>query len=388
MQHSSQSAATKANRVNWLRFRRFFYFCLGGFGLALAVGTFFQSILFAIAFSCALAYLVRTPFTLFCRYVPGPRSLKALIVVILLIIVFILVSSYLIPLVYSQVVEIISRVPRALEYLGSLIEPIKERIVGYGLTDLKTLDDLLGDVNILEPTLAQVEQALRNLMTSTTSIIRVALNLGLVPVFTFFLLAGFPRLWSLMSRIVPPDLHIPMRRLLKRIDHNLMSAIQGQVLVALILMVFYMVGFSLASLRYAIAIGAIAGMCRVVPYLDVIVGSILSLVVIITFQFQGLEQLLGVGLVFVVVQLIDATIITPRIIGDSTGLHPGLVIAGVIACGDWLGFVGVILAVPIMATAKSVVEYVWPYYLKSPYYFGLKYRRMQAEQSSPPSPKG
>lgn len=380
-------SATSANshRVNWLRFRRFFYFCLCAFALAVSVGMFFKAILFAIVFSGALAYLVRTPFAWFCRAVPGPRSLKALLVVILLIIVFILVSSYLIPLVYTQFVEIVGRVPRALEYLGSMVEPLKDKIVGFGLVDLKTLDDLLGDFNVLEPALTQVEQALRNLMTSTTGIIKVVLNLGLVPVFTFFLLAGFPRLWRLLTRMVPPDLHIPMRRLLKRIDHNLMSAIQGQVFVAMILMVFYMIGFSLASLRYAIAIGAIAGLCRVVPYMDVIVGSILSLVVVITFQFQGLEQVIGVGLVFMVVQLIDATIITPRIIGDSTGLHPGLVIAGVIACGDWLGFVGVILAVPMMATAKAVIEYIWPYYLKSPYYFGGSLRLKKPAAESKPS---
>lgn len=362
-----------SDRINWRRFTRLFQFCLVIAFLFIFLGIFFKSILFAIIFSIVFTYLVRKPFQFIDRYTFGPRKLKAFLVVVFVVILISLIVSYLFPLIYFQVVEIIKRLPIAYEFIISKIEPIKNGIASLGYFDVKTLDSFIEGFNIFEHVSSQIKGAFNKLMTSTPTLMEGILNLALIPVFTFFAIANFPALNGFMGKLIPEDLHRSVKRLRRRVDKTLMAVIQGQVTVAMILSVLYMSGFYFISLRYAIAIGAIAGICRIVPYLDVIVGTSLSMVVIISHQTQGVEQVVGVGLVFLVVQLIDGMIITPRVIGDSTGLHPAIVIGSIFAFGDWLGFFGVLIAVPFMAILKSVLECLWPYYLKSPYYFGSSF---------------
>lgn len=362
------------DRVNWNRFARLIRFSIILVIVFVLLSFFYRSILFAIFFSFFLTYLLRKPFSYIDRNTIGPRSLKAFLVVCLLVIVFSLMVSYLFPLIYVQMVQIAVRLPVALQYLLSEIDPFKEALVSWGYFDINSLNHFIEGLNIVDQVSMQIKTTFQNLMTSTPTLMEGILNLGLVPVFTFFTLANYLSIKKVSVEIIPADLIRPLKRLRKKIDRTLMSVIQGQITVALILVVFYMVGFSFVSLKFAIAIGAVAGICRIVPYLDVIVGLSLSMVVIITQPNQNIEQIIGVGAVFLVVQLIDGMIITPRVIGESTGLHPAIVIASIFAFGDWFGFIGVLLAVPTVAILKSIIECLWPYYLKSPYYHAINHK--------------
>ena len=140
-------------------------------------------------------------------------------------------------------------------------------------------------------------------------------------------------------------------------------------MVAGILAVLYILGFSIIGLQGAFAIGLIAGACRIINYLDVIVGGTLSLMVILS-DFQGIGQLLAVAGVFLVVQSVDGMFITPRVIGDRVGLHPVLVIVSILSFGDLFGFWGVLLAIPVLAVAKVLWFSTKPFYLASRPYMG------------------
>jgi predicted PurR-regulated permease PerM len=211
---------------------------------------------------------------------------------------------------------------------------------------------------------AQLQAGLTGLWHTGTSLVGGVANLVMIPVFTFFMMLDFPRFRGTLSRLTPADLRAPARAVLARVDQTLRSVLQGQITVAAILAVLYVVGFSLIGLQSAIAIGVVAGICRVIPYLDVLVGGSLSLIVILS-QFEGFSQVLLVVLVIGVVQGIDGALITPRVIGNRVGLHPLVVIASVLAFGDWFGFWGVLLAIPIVATFNALLAAALPYYLAS-----------------------
>jgi predicted PurR-regulated permease PerM len=125
---------------------------------------------------------------------------------------------------------------------------------------------------------------------------------------------------------------------------------RGQILIGLIMGVLLAVGFSVGGLRFGLALGLLVGLLNIVPYL----GSILGLSVVIPLAL--LQPGGGIGLValclgvFVVVQLIEGWLLTPRIMGQQTGLHPVAIIFAVFFWGHAFGgILGMLLAVPLTA---------------------------------------
>lgn len=126
---------------------------------------------------------------------------------------------------------------------------------------------------------------------------------------------------------------------------------RGQILIALLQGLLFAVGFTLAGLEYGALLGLLLGFLNIVPYL----GSMLGLSICLPLAwFQndggGLLLISLVLLVFVIVQLIEGYILTPKIMGDRTGLHPLVIIVAIFFWGSALnGLLGMILAIPLTA---------------------------------------
>jgi predicted PurR-regulated permease PerM len=125
---------------------------------------------------------------------------------------------------------------------------------------------------------------------------------------------------------------------------------RGQLLIALMQGVLYAVGFSLIGLRYGFVLGLVLGLLNIIPYLGSIVGLGVGLPLAYFQQGGGSTTLALVLVVFSVVQLIEGYVLTPKIMGDRTGLHPMAIIVAVFFWGSALsGILGMILAIPLTA---------------------------------------
>jgi predicted PurR-regulated permease PerM len=142
---------------------------------------------------------------------------------------------------------------------------------------------------------------------------------------------------------------------LSRIDRMLGQFLRGQLTVAVILAGLYSVGLTLAGVEAGVTIGMIAGLGNMVPYLGFVVGITLALVVTFLTHFD-LLHLLYVVLVFGVVQSLEGTVISPRVVGERVGLHPIAVIFALFVGGDAFGFFGVLLGVPAAVAVKVALE--------------------------------
>jgi predicted PurR-regulated permease PerM len=138
--------------------------------------------------------------------------------------------------------------------------------------------------------------------------------------------------------------------LLTEFVHLVVTFFRGQIIISLIQGILFAIGFSLAGLKYGAILGLMLGFLNIVPYL----GSMLGLAITLpTAWFQiggGWELLLWVVVVFSIVQMIEGYILTPRIMGDRTGLHPLTIIIAIFFWGSALGgILGMILAIPLTA---------------------------------------
>ncbi len=214
-------------------------------------------------------------------------------------------------------------------------------------------------------TLGSVSGPLRELATialgGAFSVLAVLAELLLIPVFAFYFLADWPNLWRRLEHMVPPRRRANVRELVKQIDGVVSNWVRGQAIVTSILAVLYAIAFSIVGMPLSVPIGLLVGALTVIPFVGTFVGA--AIAGLVTLGAGGsMETLAMVGAVIVVLHLLEAAVLTPKIVGHRVGLSEAGALLAVVAGGKLLGFVGVVLAVPIAATFAVLVRYAVRYY--------------------------
>lgn len=181
------------------------------------------------------------------------------------------------------------------------------------------------------------------------------LNLVLLPFFVFYLALDFHPFHRRMLEFLPLRLRSEASSIAREIDGYVSSFVRGQLLVGLTLTILYALGLGIVGLDLWFLLACISGFGNIVPYLGFILGITLSTVIAI-FSFGDFDHVLFVWLVFVIVQVLEGILVTPKIIGDKVGLSPLAIIIAVVAGGQIFGFLGIVLAVPLAASLRVLVS--------------------------------
>ncbi|MCY1037073.1 AI-2E family transporter [Corallococcus sp. BB11-1] len=204
---------------------------------------------------------------------------------------------------------------------------------------------------------------------NTARFVTTLLGLSVVPVLAFFFLQDYPRLMGSIKDLLPRRSVALVSQRFREVDEVLSAFVQGQLAVGAILSVIYAAGLSVARIDLAIAIGLIAGFGNMVPYLGTGIGVVLAMMGVL-LSWQGPWQLAVVAATFVVGQMLEGFVITPRVVGEKVGLSAVAVILAVLAFGELFGFVGILLAVPASAILKVVLSVVIQRYRRTDLYKG------------------
>jgi len=199
------------------------------------------------------------------------------------------------------------------------------------------------------------------------SLLAFLAELLLIPVFAFYFLVDWPRITERFKRIVPPRRRGKIFEILGEIDGVVSGWVRGQGIVTAILAVLYAIGFSIVGIHLAVPIGLVVGLLTVIPFVGTFVGAALVYAVTL-LDWQGIEPLIGIGVVILVLHLLEAAVLTPKIVGHRVGLSESAALFGVGAGGKLLGFVGILLAVPIAATVAVLVRHTYREYEKSAFF--------------------
>ena len=184
------------------------------------------------------------------------------------------------------------------------------------------------------------------------------------PLFLFFLLKDFPKIIAAVDRLIPGRNRETIHSLAREVDKSLSAFLHGQFTVMLVLGTLYSVGYSIVGVPVAIGVGLLTGLLCFIPYVGAASGFVLALLLAV-LEMKGWGSIVGVCIVFGVVQLLDAVLITPKILGGKLGLQPLWIIIALMAGGELFGFLGVLLAVPATAVLKIFVAHSISKYKKS-----------------------
>ncbi len=345
-------------------------FSAASFIIAFLVLGFFKSLLLPFFVGLFLTYLLLPIVDILETRFKLSRVLSVILVIHFILGAIVLSFVIVFPVIAAQIESIAAILPQAKDFVMERALPfIRAYAIRLNVVDAAGLEQMIQDIRSGSQLSQSAADAVQQLFSTTGGIIGGVFHAFLIPVFVFFLLKDYYPFKTEIKSLVPSDL-LPGATALKRdIDRTLRSVLKGQVLVSALLGIFYMGGLTVIGLNYGLAIGAIAGVCRLVPYLDMIVGLTLSLVVIITSPvFVGWGLAVGVVVVFVLAQTIDGMFITPRIIGERVGIHPSIVIVSLFGFADWLGFWGVIIAIPAVAVVKVLITSVVHVYKDSAFF--------------------
>ena len=189
------------------------------------------------------------------------------------------------------------------------------------------------------------------------------LSLFLIPIITFYLLRDWDSFTGHLSALLPDSQRETVLELARETDEVLGAFLRGQILVMLALATIYSVGLTLVGLKFAIAIGVVAGLVSFVPYLGFVFGIGLAGLTVI-LEPNPILNLVGVVATFTIAQLIEGSVLTPKLVGDRIGLHPVIVIFAVSAGGQLFGFFGILLALPAAAVLSVLIRFAYHRYLK------------------------
>ena len=170
--------------------------------------------------------------------------------------------------------------------------------------------------------------------------------------FAFFLMTethGIDNLRSFLP-FLKPSTRDDVVYLVEEFVNIIVAFFRGQIIIAFLQGLLFAVGFSIAGLNYGFVIGLALGFMNIIPYLGNIVGLGAAIPIALFQEGGGLGRLVAVMAVFAVVQMIEGYVLTPRIMGERTGLHPMAIIVAIFFWGSALsGIVGMILAIPLTA---------------------------------------
>ncbi|MBV8620403.1 MAG: AI-2E family transporter, partial [Curvibacter sp.] len=297
-----------------------------------------------------------------------PRSLIVLLVEAVFLLAVISLVTLIVPIVSQELPLMREQVPLLLDRLNGLVSPLAGQF-GYKLSlDIPSIKAVA-----LKYLNTNGEDALTSLMSSLKLGGSVALavvgNAVLIPVALFYLLMDWDRFVGHFVRLVPPRLRAGYDSFMGEADAVLGQYLRGQLLVMLSLAVFYSSGLALFGLDLALPIGIFTGMAVFVPYLGFGLGLLMATVSGL-LQFMSVKAVVMVAVVYGLGQFIEGFILTPRLVGERIGLHPLMVIFALLAFGQLLGFIGVLIALPASAVLLVGVRRLRAAYLSSRLYTG------------------
>lgn len=293
------------------------------------------------------------------------RVLATTTISLVALLIIVLMAVLIIPLVVEQTIALFKFAPELFQRLQGFLA---ERVPSIADEDSTLRQSLASIGSTIQSRGAELVQSI---FSSALGVVNAVVFLVVVPVVAFYLLLDWDHMVERIDHLLPRD-HAPrIRAIAKEIDETLASFVRGQLTVCAILGTFYAVGLAIVGLQFGLVVGVIAGLISFIPYVGALVGGALAIGLAL-FQFWSDPIWIGaVAAIFAAGQFLEGNILTPKLVGESVGLHPVWLLFALSAFGTLFGFVGMLVAVPVAAALGVIARFGVGQYQVSRLYRGL-----------------
>lgn len=288
-----------------------------------------------------------------------PRALSLFFIILFIVGLISLFLIRLLPEIINQYSILLTNLP---DYLKGLIEWVnnflEQRFHTKLPLEVESFSQKMKQYSsyISTEQLSQVITTMNSTLVSGYSYALTVLNFLLFPIFVVYISLDLKNINQYIEELIPSRWRGKVVSVSNEILQKLYVFFKGQLTVALLLCVLYILGFTFAGLNSSFIVGLITGLLSFFPYLGLITGLVVSM--IITFIHSSfLWSYVKVLLVFVTVYSFDGFFLTPKIIGSNLGISPLVVILALILGGKLLGLLGLIIAIPVAAALSILLKH-------------------------------
>ena len=247
------------------------------------------------------------------------------------------------------------------QVLNSLPPALQTKLIELLRVEINVAESSLDTQQVIEASTKRVEELIvgqsKQIIGATKGLFSAFIN-GIIVLFTsFFFLSGGREMKKAFMRSIPNRIFEPVLVLLDGIDHQLGDYLRSRVIQTVIIAVICLVGYVILGLPFAVILSIIAGLANLIPYIGPFIGAIPAIVMVLVGSRFGLgSSLVGIAIITVGVQIIDTALITPLLIGKSVELDPITTVVVVLVGEQFLGLIGMLMAVPLTAMLKLICQ--------------------------------
>jgi predicted PurR-regulated permease PerM len=343
-------------------------FWLAGMVAAVLVLWLFGGVMTPFVAGMAIAYLL-DPLCDRLQRLGLARWAATAAVLLLFVLLAIVVLLIAVPVIINQINQLIAAFPDYYQRFTQLVRPIvnelREQISEASFSELeKSFTQYIGSAA------SWIGSIMGSLWQGGMAVIDILSIVFITPVVAFYLMRDWDRMIATIDGYVPQPQQETVRMLARQVDFTLSRFVRGQLLVSLSLGLFYAVTLSLAGLNFAFLVGVVSGVLSIIPYVGTLTGLVAS-VGIAMVQFDDWVMWVVILGIFLLGQFLEGNFITPKLVGESVGLHPVWVMFALVAGASLFGFTGVLLAVPVAAVIGVLARFALGRYRDSTLYLGV-----------------
>ncbi len=343
-------------------------FWLTVLALFIAAAWLLSSVLLPFVAGLALAYFLN-PVTTRLEHWGVNRLVASLAAIALTLLLAILLMLLVVPIFGAQLAAFIQRLPEYIVKLQNLMTGERAEWLRDFVGDrMPSIQQGLGD--LVTQGAAYMLTLIQGLWTGGQALISLFSLLVITPVVAFYILNDWNHMVEKVDSWLPVKNREVIRSLAMQMDRAIAGFVRGQSMVCVILGSFYAVSLTMAGLNFGFVIGFVSGIITFIPYVGSLTGLVLAGGVAIVQFFPDYTMIAVVIGIFIFGQFIEGYILSPKLVGDSVGLHPVWLMFALLAFGYLLGFLGLLLAVPLAAAVGVLVRFAIGRYLESPLYTG------------------
>lgn len=350
--------------ISW---RAYTLFWCGAFAALFGVLWMFSDILLPFVVGIAVAYLL-DPVVLRLTRRGLSRTSATVLILLLFLALLAMALSVLVPLLIRELSMLAEAIPELALKLRVFIEAQRDHLRPYiGDLEVENLMSTLTDDAV--QTLGMGRGVLTGILSGGHAAFSFVAFAALMPIVAFYMMVEWPRIVTGLDDLFPRKSAATIRGLLAELDGKISGFVRGQVIICLMLALYYAMALTYAGIDYGALIGAIGGVLSIIPF----VGSLTALggtiiMGLLQVPVDGWGVLITGLAVIGVGHFIEAHFITPKIVGDSVGLHPLWVIFALLAGASLNGLLGMFVAVPVAAAVAVLVTFGVRQYMASHYY--------------------
>ncbi|AFB20880.1 AI-2E family transporter [Rickettsia canadensis] len=319
---------------------------------------------FFIAF--IISYLLQPTINFIASKFKISNKFASSIIYLIFLSIFFLSLTILVPIIYGQIFTFIHNIPKYKNYFqGEILPPIMVKIYSIEPDIAYNIKNSLS--NFINSIFTILSSIANNFWRYTIITINIFVLLLLIPIILFYFLRDWNNIIENIKSLLPIKSRNKILEIISEINDLLSAYIRGQLNICLLLSTYYSIAFTVIGIDLALLLGILTGFLVIIPFIGTFIAFLLTLIIgYVTFSMTA--KLLYIMMIYLVGNICESYVLTPKIIGDKIGLHPLWIIFSIFACGSLFGIIGIFFAIPIAGITKILLLNLITFYKFSKFY--------------------